>query len=182
MQIGFYFDQTRCIGCDTCVVACKDCNNIPTGVNWNKVVTIERGDYPNLSVAFLVMSCYHCVEPACLVACPVDAIVKRQEDGIVIVDEEKCLGYDSCSACLEACPYGVPAFRDKGNAKMEKCDFCIDRLVANKKPMCVDACPTRSLDAGNIEELRSKYRGVNETSGFVYSEKAKPAIIFKPKQ
>lgn len=182
MQIGFYFDQTRCIGCDTCVVACKDCNDVPTGVNWNKVVTIEKGDYPNLFVAFLFMPCYHCVEPACLAACPADAIVKRQEDGIVTVDQEKCLGYDSCGACLEACPYKVPAFRDNGNAKMEKCDFCIDRLAANKKPMCVDSCPTRALDAGNIEELRTKYRGADKASGFVYSTETKPSIIFKPKQ
>ena len=180
MQVGFYFDQTRCIGCDTCVVACKDYNNIPTGINWNRVSTIESGDgYPPF-VAFLVMQCYHCITPACLKACPVDAIVKRQEDGIVIVDKEKCQGYDSCGSCLEACPYNVPVFKGR-DAKMEKCDFCIDRLITNKKPICVDSCPTRALDAGNIEDLRIKYGDINEASGFIYSVETESCIVFKPK-
>jgi anaerobic dimethyl sulfoxide reductase subunit B len=182
MQIGFYFDQTRCIGCDTCVVACKDYNDIPPGVYWNRVTGIERGEYPNLFVAFLVNSCYHCAEPACVSACPAGAIVKRKRDGIVIIEEEKCLGYDRCCSCREACPYDIPVFGSEKNAKAQKCNFCIDHLALNKKPICVDGCPTRALDASNLYELRVKYGDVNEAPGFTYSTETKPSIVFKPKQ
>ncbi len=145
-------------------------------------MTMEQGKYPDLFVAFLSSSCYHCVEPSCIPACPVNAITKRREDGIVVVDREACLGKDNCSLCLEACPYDAPQFGAEENAKMQKCDFCIDRLAQNKKPICVDACPMRALDAGPIEELRAKYGNITSAEGFVYSEKLVPAVVFKPKK
>jgi len=183
MQIGFYFDQTRCTGCFTCIVACKDWNEVDAGpASWRRVITIEKGKYPNLFVVFLSTACYHCVEPACVYACPVGAIIKRELDGVVVVDKEACLGKNNCAMCLQACPYDAPQFGAEENAKMQKCHFCLDRLIENKKPACVDACPVRAIDAGPIEELRAKYGDVGEAEGFVYSEKLVPSVVFKPKK
>ena len=183
MQMGFYFDQTRCTGCFTCVVACKDWNDVPAGpASWRRVITIEKGKYPDLFVAFLSVTCYHCVEPSCIPACPVGAITKRESDGIVMVNGEVCLGNDQCDMCLQACPYDAPQFGAEENAKMQKCHFCLDRLAEAKKPACVDACPMRALDAGPIEELRANYGDNKEAEGFLYDEKLIPCIVFKPKK
>ncbi len=182
MQMGFYFDQTRCTGCFTCIVACKDWNDVDAGpASWRRVITIEKGKYPDLFVAFFSTACYHCLEPACVSACPVSAITKREPDGVVVVDGEACLGKNNCDMCLQACPYDAPQFGAEENARMQKCHFCLDRLAENKKPACVDACPMRALDAGSIEELRAKYGDIREAESFVYDEKLIPAIVLKPK-
>ncbi|MDP2932083.1 MAG: 4Fe-4S dicluster domain-containing protein [Chloroflexota bacterium] len=183
MQLGFYFDQTRCTGCFTCIVACKDWNDVPAGpASWMRVLTVEKGKYPDLFVAFLATACYHCAAPACVDACPVNAITKRAADGVVVVDPAACLGKDNCELCLQACPYSAPQFGAEANAKMQKCNFCLDRLAEGKKPACVDACPMRAMDAGPIEELRTKYGNIAEATGFAFSEKLMPAVVFKPSQ
>ena len=112
------------MGCYTCVIACKDWNDVPPGpAAWRKIWTFEGGKYPTPFAARLATSCYHCAEPACVYACPADAISKREEDGIVVVDREKCRGRDHCgvavmvdvpaegrkSPCRYACPAGVSA-------------------------------------------------------------------------
>ena len=183
MQVGFYFDQTRCAGCLTCVVACKDWNNIDTGkVSWRRVISIESGKYPDLFLAFLSTTCYHCAEPACVPVCPVNAISKRESDGIVVVDGSACLGKDNCTSCLQACPYDAPQFGTDKNARMQKCNFCLSRLSENKKPVCVSACPMRALDAGPVEELRAKYGNIRQAEGFIYYEQLNPNVVFKPKK
>lgn len=182
MQLAFYFDQTRCTGCYTCVVACKDWHDIPAGpASWMRVRTIERGEYPDLFLAYLCHHCYHCAEPACVPACPQGAISKREEDGIVIVDGDACLGRDKCRMCLDACPYGAPQFGDEDNARMQKCDLCLDRWAEGKKPVCVEGCPMRALDAGPIEEMEAKYGSIREAEGLEYDEKLRPSVIYKPK-
>ncbi len=181
MQYGMYIDQTRCMGCFACVVACKDWHDVPAGpASWMRVKSIEKGKYPDLFAAFLPMPCYHCLKPACITACPVNAITKR-EDGIVTVDREACLGKDSCGVCLEACPYQAPQFGAEENAKMQKCDLCVERWAEGGKPICVNGCPVRALDAGPIEELRAKYGDVKDAEGFAYSEELAPSVTFKPK-
>jgi len=125
MQLGFYFDQTRCTGCWTCVVACKDWNDIPAGpASWRQVTSVEEGDWPNLFLTYFSSSCYHCADPICAAVCPAEAIFKRREDGIVVVDTEKCRQAAPCgiisgpksisfgqmwSPCTMACPAGVNA-------------------------------------------------------------------------
>lgn len=187
MQLGFYFDQSRCIGCDTCRVACKDWHDVPAGpASWMRVTTIEQGNFPNVSVTFLALACLHCVEASCIPACPAGAISKREEDGIVVVDGEQCLGRDSCGMpCFYACPYQSPQFGEEENPKMQKCELCLERWSEGKKPICVEGCPMRALDAGPVDELIARYGDLRNTEGFVYSSELKPAIIFKasrPKQ
>ncbi len=97
-----------------------------------------------------------------------------------ITEAKRCL---NCAGrlCLRVCPYDAPQFGAEEGAKMQKCDLCLDRLAENKKPICVDACIMRALDAGDMEELKAKYGDVCEAVGFAYSSNTKPSVIFKPK-
>jgi anaerobic dimethyl sulfoxide reductase subunit B len=153
MQIAFFFEQRRCIGCQACVTACRQWHRLAPGEgNWRRLLTRETGKYPNVSVRFLSTACRHCAEPACMEVCPGRAIHKRKEDGIVAVDREACLGADHCGfACREACAFGAPQFEMEAGRKMQKCDFCADRLAEGKRPICVEACITGALDSGPLE-------------------------------
>jgi anaerobic dimethyl sulfoxide reductase subunit B (iron-sulfur subunit) len=166
MQYAFYYDQTRCIGCGACTVACKDWNGIEPGpARWREVTTTFVGEFPHVSVINLSMSCNHCATPACVAACPADAIYKREEDGIVMIDRSRCIG---CRACIAACPFGAPTYADDAQEPVkdpswkvkhptQKCVFCWDRWAVGKKPACVMACPNRALDAGPMNEITAKY-------------------------
>ncbi len=184
MQIGFYFDQTRCTGCCACQVACKDWHDIPAGPEkWMRVLYTETGRFPNVSVSYMAAACWHCHSPVCADACPVDAITKREEDGVVLVSRETCIGGDECGyKCLKACPYDAPQFGEETNARMGKCNFCIDRLEAGKPPNCVETCPTRALDAGALPELEKKYGQGREAEAFSWSKRTRPAVVLKGKE
>jgi anaerobic dimethyl sulfoxide reductase subunit B (iron-sulfur subunit) len=183
LSFGFYFDQTRCISCFTCAVACKDWHDVPAGpASWIRLKIREEGKYPDLQVSFLFQSCYHCSQPGCVEVCPVQAITKREDNGIVVVDRDVCLGKDRCGICSQACPYDAPQFGAEEDAKMQKCDLCQERWAKGQKPVCVAACPLRALDAGPIAELESKYGPVREAEGFTFSRRFQPNILFKPRQ
>ena len=167
-QLAFYFDQTKCMGCQTCVVACKDWNKLQPGTaKLRKLHVTEMGTFPNVSVFMTVFGCNHCANPACIEACPFEAIYKRPEDGIVVIDRDVCQGNGSCKS---ACPYDAPQFPDdeqeapqlslttptKGH-KMVKCNMCIDRVAIGQKPACVAACLTRAIDFGTVEYIEEKY-------------------------
>ena len=184
MQLGFYFNQSRCTGCYTCIIACKDWHDSLASEpeNWIRVTSMEKGKYPNLSLSYLFTTCLHCAEPPCIPACPSGAITKRETDGIVTVDREACLGKARCDApCLEACPYDAPKFGPESEARMQKCDLCAERWAENKLPVCVEACIMRALDAAPLDELKSKYGDTCEAEDFIYSEESIPAIIFASK-
>jgi anaerobic dimethyl sulfoxide reductase subunit B (iron-sulfur subunit) len=183
MQVGFYFDQTRCTGCNSCRVACKDWNDIPAGPEtWMKILYTEKGRCPDVKVSYMVSACWQCIDPVCVTACPVDAITKRASDGIVIVDSDACLGNSECDKkCLKACPYDAPQFGPEEGAKMRKCHYCLDRFMDGKLPDCVEACPTRAMDAGPLKDLEKKYGKSNEAVGFKYSNRTKPALVLKGK-
>jgi len=183
MQIGFYFDQTRCTGCSACRVACKDWNDVPAGPeNWMRIKGIEKGKLPEVYVGYMVGPCFHCINPVCVPACPVKAISKRDEDGIVVVDSNTCVGNVECDEkCLKACPYNAPQFGPEKGSKMRKCNFCLDRHINNKIPACVESCPVRAFDSGFFDELRETHGSTRETVGFKYSKRADPAVVFKPK-
>lgn len=184
MQIGFYFDQTRCTGCSSCRVACKDWNDIEAGPeNWMQVKHREEGICPDVQVSYMVSTCWHCIDPVCVPACPCSAITKREADGIVTVDSDACLGTDECDKkCLKACPYDAPQFAAGAGVKMRKCHFCLDRFMAGKLPDCVEACYTRALDAGPLTDLEAKYGNSKKAVGFKYSSRTKPALVLKAKE
>lgn len=182
MQYGIYFDQTRCMGCFTCVVACRDWHDVPAGpASYIRLITVEKGRCPDLFVAFLPTFCYHCENPACVDVCPSEAIVKREKDGIVSVYREACLGKDSCGQCLEACPYDAPQFEEVPDARMQKCDLCLDRLETGKKPVCVSGCPMRALDVGPVDQLKATYQAVKTAENFTYLKALNPSIVYRPK-
>ena len=179
MQLGFYFDQTRCTGCQACVVACKDWKDIPAGpVALCRIASVENGSFPNPSLSFYPLLCYHCAQPPCVDTCPTGAISKQPDDGVVIVAGDLCL--PGCRVCLDACPYRVPQFADDGPARI--CDLCMDRWEDGRKPICVDACPQRALDAGPIEEFRALHDGDPRVNGFPDSGETKASILFRGKK
>ncbi len=159
-QLAFHFDQKYCIGCKTCQTACKDKNNLEPGQFYRKVSEFEEGSYvkigsgvtPQIDVHFLSISCNHCLEPACVKACPTGAMEKLEEDGIVRIEQDKCIG---CRKCERSCPYNAPQYLPQ-NRKVGKCDFCLDLLKKDQAPACVSACPMRVLDYGPLTELRGK--------------------------
>lgn len=183
-QMAFFFDQTRCTACYSCTVACKELH-FPDSepLNLRRIKIVEEGEFPNMYVAYLSASCYHCENPPCVLACSHDAITKREEDGIVVVDADKCVGNEECpTACRNACPMDAPQFGPEKNAKMAKCDFCLDRLEKDQGPVCVEFCPMLALDAGPLTELREKYgNGVVDDEVFKKAARFKPSVTFKPK-
>jgi anaerobic dimethyl sulfoxide reductase subunit B len=183
MQIGFYFDQTRCTGCSACRVACKDWHDIPAGPeNWMRILYNEKGIFPKVFVSYMIVPCWHCLEPVCVLACPVGAITKREKDGIVLVDDKVCIGNEACDEkCRKACPYEAPQFGPEKGARMRKCNYCLDRITQGKLPNCIEACPVRALDAGPLGELEERYGAVREAEGFRYSGRTKPAVVFNRK-
>lgn len=150
-QYGFYFDADRCVQCRTCEVACKTTRNLELGIKWRRVVEIWGGVYPDITCSFFALACMHCGKPACIEACPTRAIDKRGEDGIVVVDRDKCNG---CRDCFQACPYGVPQFGDDGI--MQKCDFC---ARISTEPACAVHCPTQALRFGTLDGLLETAKG-----------------------
>jgi anaerobic dimethyl sulfoxide reductase subunit B (iron-sulfur subunit) len=157
MQRGFYINTDICMGCYTCVTACKNWNGVAPpvtaepgtqGPKWRRVTAVESGEYPDARIVNVSVSCMHCGKPACMAVCPAGAIRKRAEDGVVVVDKAKCIG---CHACAGACPFGVPQYGEDGI--MQKCNYCLDRIAQGQQPACVESCPPGALRAGTMEEL-----------------------------
>lgn len=141
VQYSIVFDEKKCIQCFGCEVACKNWRGVELGVKWRHVYNIWHGHYPTLSSSSASVSCMHCLDPACVKACPEGAITKRANDGVVVVDQSKCIG---CEACLEACPLDIPQFGSDGT--MQKCDLCVNEIDYKKElPPCVETCPTHAL-------------------------------------
>lgn len=178
-HLGMAIDIDACIGCHTCAVACKQVNNLPQEVWWNRVLTdggegidSARGEYPNLYMRFITLSCQHCENPACVKVCPVGATYKDSETGIVRQDYDKCIG---CRMCMSACPYtGVRSFNWEepqyatgfatGDADVaahqkhvvEKCTFCYQRLARGETPACMELCPSRARHFGDLDDPDSE--------------------------
>lgn len=157
-QYAFYFDGTRCTGCKTCEMSCKDFNDLSTGITFRKVleatlgetVRDESGVITTTCISYPVsLSCNHCDSPICMAKCPQGAISKDPDTGFVSNDLEKCIG---CGTCALVCPYGAPKI-DEEAKKAVRCHGCADRVAEGTKPVCVEACPARALDFGLVEEM-----------------------------
>ncbi|WP_280770648.1 DMSO/selenate family reductase complex B subunit [Salipaludibacillus daqingensis] len=172
-QKGFYIDSTVCSGCKVCSVSCKDVNDLKVGVNYRRVYEFEGGRFPDTWGFFLSVSCNHCDEPKCAENCPTGAIYKRTEDGLVVHDDDKCVG---CKMCLWSCPYEGPQY-NRETGKAGKCDGCVDLVDEGQKPACVDACVMRALDFGDMEELRAKYGDGVELKVFADKGITHPNVI-----
>jgi formate dehydrogenase iron-sulfur subunit len=188
-RLGFFTDTSLCIGCKACEVACKEWNRVPedglhfTGMSfdnseglsadtWRHVAFIEQrkpvGDsQANLQhtgatveldseFRWLMSSdvCKHCTDAACLDVCPTGALF-RTEFGTVVVQEDICNG---CGYCVPACPYGVIGKRED-DGRVWKCTLCYDRLGEGMEPACAKACPTKSIQFGELDELRVRAAG-----------------------
>jgi anaerobic dimethyl sulfoxide reductase subunit B (iron-sulfur subunit) len=157
---AFFLDTQICTGCKTCMVACRDKNDLPAGVRWRRVVEFAGGDWlrladgtfsQNVFAYYISVSCNHCREPICVQACPSTAM-NQDDHGIVTVDPQKCLG---CRYCEWACPYSAPQF-DEALGQMTKCDFCREEIERGGVPACVAGCPTRALQFGEFDWLAAR--------------------------
>lgn len=183
MQLAFLIDQSRCSGCFTCVVACRQWHSSELEVTaWRRVEAIEEGTFPNVGVTFFSLSCLHCRKPSCLSACPAGAISKRDEDGLVLVNPQRCVGEMQCGLCREACPFHLPQFNPRHDFRMEKCDFCAERLDQGKGPICVEACPMEALDWGPFDVLMKRQGITGGGKGIPFSKESEPSVLIKGKR
>lgn len=151
-------DTKRCFGCRTCTVACKMENNIPVGTFRTKVLnsagSLEwdayEGTYPDVKLVFRTAMCQQCENPPCVDVCPTGASQQR-EDGIVWIDEEICIG---CQTCEKACPYDARSLNGETGIE-EKCNMCMHRLDEGKEPMCMFCCPVQAIQIGDINDPSS---------------------------
>ncbi len=176
-------DLNRCVGCQTCTIACKHANDTTPGVQWRQVLDVETGSYPNVQRLFLVVGCQHCAEPPCVPVCPTGATSQR-DDGLVGMDYDLCIG---CGYCAVACPYqartiaheqrwyfGKRTAQEQQVAHPErigvaqKCTFCVERIdeaeASNRipgldldvTPACAASCIAEAIRFGDFNDPRSE--------------------------
>ncbi len=130
-----------CIGCRACEVHCKDKNNSGTKAFYCRMIEVSSTAAPLPKIDFVYLSCFHCERPWCVDVCPTGAMQRREQDGIVFVEEGACVG---CKACITACPWSVPQWNPE-TGKVGKCDLCKDRIDEGLEPACVTKCTTGCL-------------------------------------
>ena len=183
-RLGLVIDLDTCVGCHACVVACKEWNtggypaplsdqdpygSTPSGAWLNRVHSFEAGDGAEGRTVHFPKSCLHCEDAACVTVCPTGASYKRAEDGIVLVNEDWCIG---CGLCAWACPYGAREL-DASEGVMKKCTLCVDRIYnqnipeADRQPACVKTCPAGARHFGDLADPGSAVSElVAERGGF----------------
>lgn len=185
MPRGFFFDNTRCTGCRTCALACKDYHDLGPDLAFRMVIDYEGGSWrrgadgalsQNAYAYHLSLACNHCGDPACTRVCPTGAMHKDELD-LVWPDARKCIG---CGYCTMACPYHAPHI-DERLKRSSKCDGCRDRVVEGRQPICVEACPLRALDFGEMEELEARHPGcVHSVMPLPNEEATLPNLLILP--
>lgn len=140
-QYAFEVDLDRCSGCKACVVACHTLNGLDEQETWRDVGLLIGGSSTLPVIQHVTTACHHCLEPACLSGCPVNAYEKHAVTGIVKHLDDQCIG---CQYCTLACPYEVPKYH-AGKGIVRKCDMCSSRLAVGEPPACVQACPQQAI-------------------------------------
>ena len=140
-QYAFAIDLDACTGCKSCVAACHSLNGLDDGESWRSVTLLAGGTTAAPFQQTVTAACHHCVDPACLNGCPVDAYEKDPITGIVSHLDDQCIG---CGYCTLTCPYEVPVY-NKSRGIVRKCDMCQGRLSAGEAPACVQACPNEAI-------------------------------------
>jgi len=160
-HLHFFIDPSRCIGCQSCVQACSECDT-HKGESMIHLEFVDRAH----SVQSVPVVCMHCEQPTCAEVCPADAI-KRTGDGVVqSARKPRCI---ACGNCVMACPFGVPElYLDR--QIMMKCDMCYDRSSAGKKPMCTTVCPSQALFFGTLDEIMALRPQSRPTNKFQFGE------------
>ena len=207
VKLGLVIDLDICVGCHACVVNCKEWNTAgygaplsdinaygdnPSGSWLNRVHTFEVSPKNNTGeghndarVVHFPKSCLHCDDAPCVPVCPTGASYKRREDGIVLVNEDWCIG---CGLCAWACPYGAREM-DPAEGVMKKCTLCVDRIyndtldVEDQIPACVRTCPTSARHFGDLGDANSAVsKLVAERGGFdlMPEQNTKPVNKYLP--
>ncbi len=169
-KLGLVIDLDICVGCHACVTNCKEWNTSnygaplsdvdaygaePMGTFLNRIHTYEvRQEGCNAQTVHFPKSCLHCEDAPCVTVCPTGASYKREEDGIVLVNEDRCMG---CGLCAWACPYGAREL-DQLAGVMKKCTLCVDRIYnenlpeEDRVPACVRTCPAGARHFGDFAD------------------------------
>ncbi len=166
VRYGMLVDLRRCVGCQSCSVACKSENEVPLGKFRTWVKVVEKGRYPDVSRHFLPSFCNNCEKPICNRNCPVKATYVR-DDGIVMVNMHRCIG---CMYCMASCPYDV-RYINPLRKIVQKCHWCAHRLDAGLLPACVETCLGRALIFGDINDPNSEISQLLATN---------PVVTLKP--
>ncbi len=183
-KLGLVIDLDTCVGCQACVTSCKEWNTgghvAPlsdenaygkdvAGAWLNRVHGFEVGEGPHARTVYFPRSCLHCDNAPCVTVCPTGASYRRADDGIVLVEEDLCIG---CGLCAWACPYGAREMDTLGGV-MKKCTLCVDRIEnetipeAQRQPACVNACPTGARHFGDLADPDSAVSSlVRERQGY----------------
>ncbi len=199
-QMGFYINAKNCTNCNACEIACSDWNDIrpkewtveATDVKWMDVLAKENGKSGDLTLTTLPVPCFHCENPACVEAAPENGVYKREDDGLVFVEQSNLSAGDA-QAVVDACPFDriqvsddeMPASSGYPDGKAaglpQKCTGCFDK---EDKPACVEVCPTEAIEFGEIEALREKHPEASQDLlkqlyGADAVSKVKPAVIIE---
>ncbi len=182
-QYGFHIDVSRCTGCKTCEMACRDAYHLGETSSFRRVCEYSGGSWIAEGAAWwhdvfayhLSIGCNHCDDPVCQQVCPSGAM-RKQADGFVVLDSDRCIG---CGSCSFACPYKAPSLSCDRHV-MRKCDGCRARVVAGLEPICVEACPMRALGFGDIEDLRTEFGFERDVAPLPSSFYTDPNIVITP--
>ncbi|MCF6188754.1 MAG: 4Fe-4S dicluster domain-containing protein [Desulfobulbaceae bacterium] len=165
-------DLNRCTGCQACVIACKGYTGTAPE-QFNTRLILEVNDNTPSRIIFTPVQCNQCDEPPCVSACPENATFKL-DNGIVVTDWDKCT---SAGSCIEACPYGARFADSRYGQRVDKCDFCLARLLAGLEPACVEACSSGARIFGDLNNPQGEFSDYLQNKSLAVR---KPEKLTKP--